>query len=142
MKQKIFSRLTLLMVSVICFGVMTSCDDDDDYYAGGFLTDYTWGLQYINNYPVSDAGYCTYSFNPNGTGFYSCYNDYGRWVTLPITWDSDYSGNGALYLDVYINNAGYYENWSYLVRTYGGPNPQLVLTDMDTGDILTFSATY
>ena len=70
---------------MLCLVSFSSCDDDDDYYTGDFLTDYDWELTAVNGMGISE-------------------------------------------MDVV----------DYLMRTYGGRYPVLELTDLATGDILTF----
>ncbi len=120
---------------MLCLVSFSSCDDDDDYYTGDFLTDYDWELTAVNGMGISEMDVVEFQFYNYGNGTYGRYNQYGNWQTVPIQWDISVAGGGAEYLSVYLNDG---QTWDYLMRTYGGRYPVLELTDLATGDILTF----
>lgn len=84
---------------------------------------------------ISEMDVVEFQFYNYGNGTYGRYNQYGNWQTVPIQWDISVAGGGAEYLSVYLNDG---QTWDYLMRTYGGRYPVLELTDLATGDILTF----
>lgn len=138
MKQKVLSPLMLLLASLIIAIGFTSCDDDEPYYAEDFLTSYNWELVAINGYSVNELNFCEFKFYNFGNGIYGSYNSYGNWNEIPIQWETAYAAGGAQYLYVYPAGSG--ETWEYMMRCYGGYPAQLELTDLFTGDRLTFQA--
>lgn len=137
MKQKILSPLVILFITIIAVTGLTSCTDDD-YYGDNLITAYNWELVAVNNIPVREMDVCEFQFYPSGDGTYGQYNNAGQWYQTMIRWDVDYAPGGAEYLYVYPN--GSYETWRYLMRLYGGRPAVLELTDLDTGQLLTFES--
>lgn len=133
--KKFLPHIALLMASIVCLVSLSSCDDDDDYYPGDFLTSYDWELVAVNGLGISEMDVVEFQFFDFGDGTYGRYNQYGNWQTFPIQWDTSVASGGAEYLSVYLTDG---QVWDYLMRTYGGRYPKLELTDLATGDVLTF----
>ena len=91
----------MLFVALACSLMLTSCYDDDDDYPGG-----DWRLagdwEYVNY--VDESAYCTFDFYENGTGYYSCYDQYGMWNQYPMNWWADGS-----YLSISVS----WDTWNY-----------------------------
>lgn len=125
-------RSTLIIATLIALvASLSSCTvDNGSLSAGG-----NWSLTYINNSPVytDDYDYCEFQFYSNGTGYYSFYDDFGRWSSLYVTWDVDYSG----YRDIlYVYPSNGQNAWIYnMDRSYN----TLYLQDLVTGNRLTFT---
>lgn len=133
--KKILPHFALFLASIVCLVALSSCDDDDDYYSDDFLSSYDWELVAINGMSISEMDVVEFEFYNYGNGTYSRYNEYGNWYSIPIQWEINATGAGAEYLTVYPGSG---EQWDYMMRTYGGRYPQLELTDLATGDVLTF----
>lgn len=136
MKQKILKPFLFLAVLLTGLVSFTACDPDDPYIDEP-ITGFNWELTYVNGYPCAEIDVCEFVFYTDGTGTYGRYDAYGNWNTVFIQWSTDYAPGGAQYLFVYPPGG---EEWQYLMRFYGGPNPTLELNDLATGDLLTFNA--
>lgn len=128
MKKYLSNSLISIILGLLCVTMLTSCNDDDDYY-GSLFGGYE--LVSIDGYPVSEWDVVEYVFNQNGTGTYGQYQG-GMWVTYPISWDFSYGNAGAVFLNIYLYNG---KMWRYLFRDYGY---QLELTEPSSGQRLLF----
>lgn len=102
-------RFGLMLIMVAMMNVMstalTSCDDDDDYYA-----------PIVGTWQACDSPGSTYNeftFYGDGTGLYSAYNMDGLWTTWTTQWDIDGS-----YLTIWVNETGQEWNYSWAIRGY------------------------
>lgn len=126
-----------MLLTLCMLPVLTACGDEDPYIEN-LLTLYDWELVMVNDRPVREIDVCEFQFFDFGNGSYGRYNALGQWYTIPITWDVLVTGGGAEYL--YVYPVGSSETWEYIMRLYGGRNPQLELRDLYTGDVLLFQA--
>lgn len=133
--KKYLSHFALIIATAVCLVAASSCDDDDYVYSDDFLSRYDWELVAVNGMNISEADVVEFEFYSYGNGTYGRYDAYGSWYTIPIQWEITGTGAGAEYLTIYPADG---QQWDYLMRTYGGRYPQLELTDLATGDVLTF----
>lgn len=121
--------LPLMIIAIVASMSMTSCDNDDYYYSP--ITG-SWELVEIDGYPVYESDVVEFEFYPDGSGYYSQYDAYGRWTSSPITWDTSMASGGAMYLDIYTYDG---QIWQYLMYNY---SRSLELIDLSTGQQLLF----
>lgn len=139
MKKKIYSLSAMFIMAFVVILSVTSCVTDDPYYyptTTDILTSNNWELVAVNDRPVNEIDVCEFQFFNFGNGTYGRYNEYGNWSTISIEWETAIASGGAQYLYVYPAGTG--QSWDYIMRIYDGYTPTLELTDLFTGDKLTF----
>jgi len=129
--------LMLLLVSSFSF---TSCATDDDYdepYADYSIVGGAWALIEANGLEVFGDDPATYDlvFWANGEGCRNYINVNGGYQ-VPFEWRVDASPQGAEYLYIWDYNGAQYR---YILRIEVYDYTwYLTLTDIDSGDVLTF----
>ena len=83
MTNKLKLKFFALMLTVLAGASLSSCDDLDFY--GDELVG-AWGLVESGGQPVYDYQTDYYTFNRDGSGYYSYYDRYGQLWDEPFTW--------------------------------------------------------
>ena len=103
--------LGLLIVAVMSSVALTGCYDDDDSPGGDWRLEGSWQLTGDEYGSLPQSAYCTFYFQGDGYGTYSCYDDYGTWQNYPMTWWADGS-----YLSISVS----WDTWDYTYTVQPG----------------------
>lgn len=117
MKQKIQSKIMLMMVAVLAAVALTSCfahssTYGDDYDIVGYWTS-SYRVSYNTSYNLSNKEMDKWVFYSDGTGTTSYYNTYYQWVTVRFFWDQTRNGVVQLRYEDGTSEVRYYRYSSF-----------------------------
>ena len=131
--SSIKGKMPLLVFFIALISSLSACNDEphydyvDETYRTGLVG--VWDYAYNERGPITNPHYIdSFSFSPDGSGYYAYEDDFGDWVNVPFSWCSyNYNFLEIYYYSGEVVSTYYYFDRGYLVfgdaYTYSGYAP-------------------